>query len=240
MNFSATNTRIPTRTCSISPRLWARVAGACYLIIFVAAPSGAATATPARMIITLACDTAVALLFYYLFTPLDRPLSFLAASIRLIYVAWMSAVSLNYFGDLPFRNGVHSAATFNAGYRIGVAIFGFHCLLIGYLILRSTYLPGFLGVLMLLAGLGWLTFFSSHLAISLSPYNLVPGALGEGVLTLEPVINLQEQHMLPECSKPAQNALPVRCDAECIYCFLLNSGCLVKSAMIPLGLRVQS
>ena len=58
--------------------------------------------------------------------------------------------------------------------------------------------------------------------------------------SLEPVINLQEQHMLPECSKPAQNALPVRCDAECIYCFLLNSGCLVKSAMIPLGLRVQS
>jgi hypothetical protein len=173
-----------TQVRSISPRLWARVAGACYLAIFVSAPSGAATATPTKMLATLACDTAVAIIFFYLFAPVNRRLSFFAASFRLIYVAWMTVVSLNYFGGLPSLKIAHSAANFNAGYRIGVAIFGFHCLLIGCLILKSSFLPRFLGALMLIAGLSWLTFFSSRLADSLFPYNLLPGAVGEGVLTL--------------------------------------------------------
>ena len=65
-----------------------------------------------------------------------------------------------------------------------LVFFGFYCLLIGYLIFRSTFLPQTLGVLMAFAGLGWLTFLSSPLANYLSPYNMVPGLLGEGSLTL--------------------------------------------------------
>jgi hypothetical protein len=68
--------------------------------------------------------------------------------------------------------------------NIGIVFFGFYCLLIGYLIFRSTFLPRILGVLMALAGLGWLTFLSPPLANYLSPYNLAPGLLGEGSLTL--------------------------------------------------------
>jgi hypothetical protein len=62
--------------------------------------------------------------------------------------------------------------------------FGFYCLLIGYLICRSTFLPRSLGALMGVAGLGWLTFLSPSLARYLYPYNLAPGILGEGVLTV--------------------------------------------------------
>jgi len=65
-----------------------------------------------------------------------------------------------------------------------LVFFGIYCLLIGYLILRSTFLPRFLGVLMALGGLGWLTFVSPSFAIKLSPWNMVPGILGEGTLTL--------------------------------------------------------
>jgi hypothetical protein len=43
-------------------------------------------------------------------------------------------------------------------YNIGLVFFGFYCVLIGYLILRSTFPPTTLGVLMVFVGLGWLTF----------------------------------------------------------------------------------
>jgi hypothetical protein len=69
-------------------------------------------------------------------------------------------------------------------YNISLVFFGFYCLLIGYLIFRSTYLPRILGVLMGFAGLGWLTFLSPPLAKYLYPYILAPGIFGEGSLTL--------------------------------------------------------
>jgi hypothetical protein len=68
--------------------------------------------------------------------------------------------------------------------NICLVIFGFYDLLIGYLIYRSTFLPRFLGVLMALAGLGWLTFLYPPLAHSLSPYVLVLGFLAELLLML--------------------------------------------------------
>ncbi|MGO9096379.1 MAG: DUF4386 family protein [Bryobacteraceae bacterium] len=65
-----------------------------------------------------------------------------------------------------------------------LVFFGFYCLLIGYLILRSAFLPRILGALMTIAGLGWLTFVSPRLAHYLSPYVYYVGGIGEGLLTL--------------------------------------------------------
>jgi hypothetical protein len=72
---------------------------------------------------------------------------------------------------------------------VNFAFFGLHVLLVGYLIFKSTFLPRFVGVLMVLGGLGWLTFsfanlLSPPLARSLSPYIMAPGILGEAALTL--------------------------------------------------------
>jgi hypothetical protein len=61
-----------------------------------------------------------------------------------------------------------------------------------------------------------------------------------GKHALEPVINFEERHVLPESSKPAQNALSARSDAVWIHGLPLNSSHLAKAAMIPLGLRAQS
>jgi hypothetical protein len=66
------------------------------------------------------------------------------------------------------------------GVNIAIVFNGFYCLLIGYLIFRSAFLPRILGALMGFAGLGWLTFLSTPLANHLSPYNLASGLLGEG------------------------------------------------------------
>jgi hypothetical protein len=73
-------------------------------------------------------------------------------------------------------------------YGLAVSIcfvfFGVYCLLIGYLIFKSSFLPRILGVLMAFAGLGWLTFLIPPLADYLSPYNLVLGFLAELALML--------------------------------------------------------
>ena len=54
---------------------------------------------------------------------------------------------------------------------VALVFFAMYCLLIGYLILRSTFLPRFLGASMVLAGLGWLTFLYEPLA---NPFVSVP------------------------------------------------------------------
>ena len=104
---------------------------------------------------------AVTLLFYDLFKPVNRRLSLLAASVSLVGIAVGPVLNVN---PLP--------------------LFGIYCLLIGYLIFKSTFLPRILGVLMAVGGLGWLTFLSPALASYLSPYNFAPGMLGEGALTV--------------------------------------------------------
>jgi hypothetical protein len=71
------------------------------------------------------------------------------------------------------------------GVNVAILFDGFYCILIGYLAFRLTLLPRILGALMLLGGLGWLTFLSSTLTNYLSPYNLALGVVGEaGVCVL--------------------------------------------------------
>ena len=68
--------------------------------------------------------------------------------------------------------------------NVALVFFGLHCLLIGCLILRSRFLPRIVGILMVIAGLGWLTFLWPPLSSALFPYNMAPGIIGEATLTL--------------------------------------------------------
>jgi len=151
-----------------SPR--ARLAGVFYLITFV---TGAYTLTArgtAGMVAGLvagACYVVVTVLFYFLFRPVSRSLSLLAALISL------AGCAIGPLGQMHFVPRINT-----------LVFFGFYCLLIAYLISRSTFLPRMLSVVMAIAGLGWLTFLSPALAKQLSPYNMIPGLVGEGVLTL--------------------------------------------------------
>jgi hypothetical protein len=109
---------------------------------------------------------AVTLLFYYIFRPVNRGLSLLAASFNL------AGLTCGAFRWNP------------RGVDITVVFGGFSCLLIGYLIFKSAFLPRILGAPMALAGLGWLTYLSPPFANYLSPYNLASGILGQGLVML--------------------------------------------------------
>ena len=142
----------------------ARIAGVSYLLVFVtgglALVVRGGVGSAAGLIAGL-FYIAVTLLFYDLFKPVNRRLSLLAASVSLVGIAAGPVLKVN---PLP--------------------LFGIYCLLVGYLIFKSTFLPRILGVLMAVGGLGWLTFLSPALASYLSPYNFAPGILGEGALTV--------------------------------------------------------
>ncbi|MGI9102219.1 MAG: DUF4386 domain-containing protein [Terriglobales bacterium] len=67
---------------------------------------------------------------------------------------------------------------------IHTAFFGFWCVLIGYLIYKSTFLPRILGVLFALAGAGWMLYLSPPFALSLFPFIAALSAIGEVPLEL--------------------------------------------------------
>ncbi len=115
----------------VSPCIKARITGFAYLMIFLAALSGAASATPMKMAIDLSCDLAVAFLLYNLLKPVSRGLSLLAALFRLIFVIFMATTSLNYFGLTGLFHRSRSPDAFNAGYGIALVPFGISCVLIG-------------------------------------------------------------------------------------------------------------
>jgi hypothetical protein len=159
------------RIAEASPRFKARMAGVFYLLnivtgafaLFVRGSLGFA-----GILVASACYVGVTLLFYDMFKPVNRSLSLLAAFLSL---AGCTIGVLSPFHLAP-------------SYINSLVFFGFYCLLIGYLIFRSTFLPRILGVLMAFGGLGWLTFLSPQLGNYLSPHNMFPGVLGEGALTV--------------------------------------------------------
>jgi Domain of unknown function (DUF4386) len=71
-----------------------------------------------------------------------------------------------------------------AAFNIYLVFFGLWCVLIGYLIFRSTFLPRILGVLLAIDGLGWMLFLSPPLAQHLFLFIAVASGLAEIPLML--------------------------------------------------------
>lgn len=64
-------------------------------------------------------------------------------------------------------------------FNVYLAFFGIRCALIGYLILKSTFMPRAIGWLAAVAGLGYLVYLWPPLASRCHPFNLVLAAPGE-------------------------------------------------------------
>ena len=151
------------------------------------------------------CYIVVAVLLYGLLKPVNRTLSLLAAFLSLAGCASGALVGLFHLAPLTVLGDAPYLSTFNVdqlqslaylslrlegiGHHISMTFFGFYCLLIGYLIFKSTFMPRLVGMLMMLAGLGWLTnsfsnFLSPPFAKALSFYSAIPGGIGETTLCL--------------------------------------------------------
>jgi hypothetical protein len=149
-------------------------------------------------LIEMACQIAITALFYDLLKPAGNSISLLAAFLGLAGCVIKTFSRLFYIAPLFVLGGAHYLAVFSPeqlqalallflkvndhGAAIALVFFGFYALLTGYLILRSTFLPRFLGVLSVLGGLGWLTFLNQPLGYRLFPYIAVLGILGAAAL----------------------------------------------------------
>lgn len=123
-------------------------------------------------LVMIAADIALALVFYMLFRPVSHALSLLAAFFRLVQASILGINLLNLLQVLKLLGGAEYLAIFGAdqlaaqallyaeahamGYSLGLVFFGLNCLVFGYLVVKSRYVPRILGFLLIFAGAGYL------------------------------------------------------------------------------------
>lgn len=150
-------------------------------------------------LISTTCSIVVAAFLYELLRPANRSISLVAAFFRLTACAVAVFGYLFQLAPLQAMGGAHYLSalkmeellalglllhTFSAqASHVVIVFFGFHFVLIGYLIFTSSYLPRTLGILAGFAGFGGLTFLTP-VGSRLFPYFAATGLLAEVSLSL--------------------------------------------------------
>jgi len=153
----------------------------------------------------LICAVALLLILYALLRPVSRDLALLAVFINLVSIGIEAATTMYLLQALfPLGNAGYlkaftreqlyamaslSLKSHGYGFSVSLLFFGCFCLIVGYLIFRSGYLPKTIGVLMQIAGLSYLTnsfalILSPAFANRLFPAILLPAFVGEASLCL--------------------------------------------------------
>jgi hypothetical protein len=145
-------------------------------------------------------EVALAAVLYVLLKPAGRALAATAAFARLAMAAIQAANLLPALAALELIRGDPSSAAFRRaqlqtlallalnlhglGVHVWEVLFALHCLMVGVLVRRSGYLPGWLGPLMWLAAVGYAVsgfgnlFFGAGVQI-LAPFIALAAVLGE-------------------------------------------------------------
>ncbi len=156
-------------------------------------------------VVLLTCATALALILYVLLRPVSRDLALVAVFFNVVSIAieGVAAVSLAA-ALLPMTSAAYvnaftpeqlnviamlSIRTHSAGFGIALIFFGVECVILGYLISRSGYMPRSIGVLMQIAGVCYVInsfalLLSPPLSSRLFPAILLPSLMAELSLAL--------------------------------------------------------
>jgi hypothetical protein len=151
-------------------------------------------------LVVFLCDVALAVVLYLLFRPVSRTLSMLAAVFRLtqtaiiglnllsMFVALLILTRADYLGEFTTSQSEALALLFldahRYGYILGLTFFGVSTLIIAYLVLRSGCMPKALGMLLGLAGAGYIIDSAAFFLVpgyegGASPLILAPALVGE-------------------------------------------------------------
>jgi hypothetical protein len=156
----------------------------------------------------LVFDVVAAVGFFYLLAPVNTIFSMLAAWFRLMHVAVYGAAILNLLWVAYLLSGGEGSTPFGTepseeqimfflkghefGFKMGLVFFGFHFLVLGYLVYKSGYIPKILGIFLIILGVGYLVnSLSSFLMPNYDDYQtimqqiiFIPAIIGELSLCL--------------------------------------------------------
>lgn len=167
---------------------------------------GAPTATTGTLLrlavggelVVLLSEVVLSLALYVLFAPVSRMLALTAAVFRLIMTTIHAVNLLNYFfvllligdggpaGFSPAQREALSRFFLDAhsyGFTLGIVFLVPHVFVLAYLIYRSGYFPRMLGVLFLIAAVGYL--FDSLALLFLPGYATTPAAVALPIAVAE-------------------------------------------------------
>jgi hypothetical protein len=169
-----------------------------FLIFNIIASKGQFSVIICSFLIIAILDLVVAWALYVLFKPVNKSISLLASWFRLIYAGILGAALINLFIVSQLLSGASYLTafdqnqlntlamlffnTFTYGWNIALVFFGFHLLILGYLVFNSGYFPKFLGILVSIASSGYIIdsfgkFLSPNYSISIAKYTFVGEAL---------------------------------------------------------------
>lgn len=139
-------------------------------------------------------------LFYRLFAPVDRGLSWLAAALGLvgctvqIFATIFQWAPLVILGVGPWSNAMPPGQLqalcmlclklYGETFNLSLVLFACYDIALGALMVRSRFLPRWLGVWMVVAGVAWLSFLWPPFAVSVARIVMPLGALAELSLML--------------------------------------------------------
>jgi Domain of unknown function (DUF4386) len=125
----------------------------------------------ACLFLVIALDVVAALALYRVFSPVSKPISAAAAGMRIVYAGIFAVAIVQLTGAARLLGGtplpasgaarVHAQAMsdinrFTDIWHAGLILFGLYLLVIAWLAWRSGYVPRLLGVLVAIAGLGYI------------------------------------------------------------------------------------
>ena len=163
-----------------------------------------------------------AVLFYELCKPVNRTIALLALCAILVGSALQALTGLLYLAPMLVLQGEGALSAFTtqqvqalalvflklnaAAFNIDLVFFGLWCVLSGYLIFRSTFLPRILGVLLVIDGFGWMLYLLPPLANQLFPLIAVASGLAEIPLMLWLiVVGVNSERWKEQASKASGN-----------------------------------
>ena len=156
-------------------------------------------------LVTLLTNFPLSVIFWKLFNHVNKAITLLIVFFTLVGTAVETCNLLNQFMPLVILHGKQFMSDFtpgqlaslafmfhrlqNYGVNIAFVFFGFYGICVGYLIIRSTFLPKTIGVLMAVGGTCYVfnscaSFLFPKFAIQLFPYIQIPSGLAELIFCL--------------------------------------------------------